>query len=96
MYYQCDAGCPATIVGRTVAFVDLELGAIVTPDLSFFVRDEDEFESNRERWGYPEDVVAAACEGVALAERMLATRTYPLDGSAERLLGQCLASAGPL
>ena len=94
--YQCDAGLPATLEGRTLAFVDLELDVIAEPDLSYFVRDEDEFQANRERWGYPDDVVAAAWEGVALAERMLQSREYPFDGSAERLLGMCLASAGPL
>ena len=96
LQYQCDAGLPATLEGRTVAFVDLELDVIAAPDLSYFLRDEEDFEANRERWGYPEDVVAAAWEGIALAERMLKSQTYPFDGSAERLLGISLASAGPL
>lgn len=96
LQYQCDAGLPATIEGRTVAFVDLELDVIAAPDLSYFIRDEDEFAANGARWGYPEDVTAAAREGVALAEGFLASRAYPFDGSASRLLGVCLASAGPL
>ena len=83
--YQCDAGLPATFEGGEMRFVDLELDLIAGPDLRYYLRDEDEFQDNREAMGYPPGVSRAAWEGIRIADELLSSGGYPFDGSAERL-----------
>jgi protein associated with RNAse G/E len=94
--YQCDAGLPAVLRGREITFVDLDLDLIADAGLRFYLRDEDDFESRRVAMAYPDEVVALAWEGIDLAERLIAGRRCPFDGTAARLLGMALASEGPL
>ena len=94
--FQCDAGLPATIRGREIDFVDLDLDLMVAPDGAAIERDHDTFARNRERMGYTVDAVAAACEGLRLAHELHDAHATPFDGSAARLLGRVLAASGPL
>lgn len=62
----CDIATPAEWTGDTVHIVDLDLDVVrrrVTGAVE--LRDEDEFEEHRQRFGYPEELVA---EGRAAAE----------------------------
>jgi protein associated with RNAse G/E len=63
---------PATFDGDTVRWVDLDLDVVVT-EAGVRLLDEDEFEAHRERYGYPEELVAQAREAsaalLALAQR---------------------------
>lgn len=62
----CDIATPAEWTGDTVHIVDLDLDVVrrrVTGAVE--LRDEDEFEEHRQRFGYPEELVA---EGHAAAE----------------------------
>ena len=94
--YQCDAALPARIEGRSIAFVDLDLDVIATPALATFVRDQEVFERRRVEMEYSEEAVAAAHEGIVLAQELIAARETPFDGHAERTLGMVLAARGPL
>lgn len=96
MEYQCDAGLPSKLVGRTIEFVDLDLDLIVAADLTGRERDGEAFANNRARLAYPAEVVSAAYEGVETAWVLLKARARPFDGSAEALLGRVLAAQGPL
>jgi hypothetical protein len=93
---QADDALPATISGRTIAFTDLDLDVIVAPDGSSYVRDHDTFELNRAAMGYTAEHIAAAHEGIRLAQELLANESFPFDGSAARVLGRMLAAEGPL
>lgn len=94
--YQCDAALPATIDGRRIEFVDLDLDVMAGPSLAHFERDHETFERNRRAMAYPDDVVETARRGVVLATELIKARAYPFDGSAEALLGRVLAAQGPL
>ncbi|HEX6032636.1 MAG TPA: DUF402 domain-containing protein [Tepidiformaceae bacterium] len=94
--YQCDAALPATLSGRRLDYVDLDLDLMVLPDGTAYERDRDDFERNRVAMGYTPEVVAAAHEGIALARDLLARGAPPLDGSARDLLGRVIAAQGPL
>lgn len=94
--YQCDAGLPATIDGRRIDFVDLDLDLMVTADGMHHERDHDTFARNRAAMAYTPGVVAAAYEGLALAGDLLRRKEPPFDGSATRLLGRVIAAQGPL
>jgi protein associated with RNAse G/E len=94
--YQCDASLPATIEGRQISFVDLDLDVMAGRDLKYYIRDEDTFAGHTKSMAYPPKVIAAARAGVALAIELIEARQLPFDGSAERLLGRVLAADGPL
>ena len=93
---HADAALPATVEGRELTLVDLDLDLVVERDLSYNSRDFDTFEEHSRTMEYPEEVKAAAHEGLALAERLVRERAFPFDGSIERLLGRVMASEGPL
>jgi hypothetical protein len=93
---HADSALPATISGRAITFVDLDLDLIVAPDFLHFARDFDALAANAEAMSYPAHVVNAAHEGLRLARKAVDERAFPFDGSAERVLGRVLASDGPL
>lgn len=62
----CDIATPAEWTGDTVHIVDLDLDVVRRRATGAVeLRDEDEFEEHRQRFGYPEELVA---EGHAAAE----------------------------
>ena len=91
-----DVALPATIEGREIAYIDLEIDLVGLPDGSYRIKDIEEFELHRVEYGYTEEVVATAQRGIDLAERAFLAREFPFDGTAERILGRELASEGPL
>jgi uncharacterized protein len=94
--YQCDAALPATVDGRTVDMIDLDLDVMASASLEYFVRDQERFEQNRGTMGYTREAAEAAHEGVRGAIELIVAGAFPFDGSAERLLGRVLASQGPV
>jgi protein associated with RNAse G/E len=94
--YQCDAALPATLRGRTIDLIDLDLDLMVAADLSQHLRDEDTFTLNRFVMGYSPEAAEAAHEGIALAASLVERHEPPFDGSAAATLGRVLAAAGPL
>lgn len=93
---HADAALPATVSGREMSFVDLDLDLVIETDYSFSARDFETFERNATTMGYDDTARTSAHEGLALARRLVLERAYPFDGSLERLLGMVLASEGPL
>jgi uncharacterized protein len=94
--YHCDAALAATIEGRDIRFIDLDIDLIVGPDFLCFERDHEDFERNRSLMGYPEHVVAAARAGIEAARKLLVERATPFDGHPCALLGRVLAAQGPV
>jgi hypothetical protein len=92
--YQCDAGLPARINGRSIDFVDLDVMALA--DGSHFVRDHDTLARNAAAMAYSEEAVTAAHEGIRLAEELLEHGAFPFDGHPALTLGRVLAAQGPL
>jgi len=88
-----DITTPATWDGPVLRAVDLDLDVIRGADHlgkagRVWIDDEDEFADHRVRYGYPDDVIAAA---VAAAERVHADVTAaraPYDGAAEAWLAR--------
>ncbi len=79
--YYCNIAEPAQIAGATLSFVDLDLDLVRRPGKEWEVLDEDEFEANALRFGYPEALVLRArAELEGLRERVR-SRGFPLDGT---------------
>ena len=90
-----DVTTPAFWDGAVLRAVDLDLDVIRGDRGRTWVDDEDEFADHRVRFGYPEDVVAAA---LASAERVLAdvvAGRAPFDGSPSGWLGRVEEFARP-
>lgn len=94
--YHCDAALPATISGRDIEFVDLDLDVIAGPSLEAWERDHEQFATNRVSMRYSDEAVQAAEAGMDLAHELIRTRATPFDGHAEGLLGRVLAAQGPV
>ncbi|MCW6007906.1 DUF402 domain-containing protein [Micromonospora sp. CPCC 205371] len=74
----CDIATPAEWTGDTVHIVDLDLDVVrrrVTGAVE--LRDEDEFEEHRQRFGYPEDLVAEARAAAEWLYQALGDGTEP-------------------
>jgi protein associated with RNAse G/E len=74
----CDMATPARWEGDTVHIVDLDLDVVrrrATGAVELL--DEDEFDVHRERFGYPDDVVAAARASAELLLGRLGDGTEP-------------------
>lgn len=76
---KCDAALPATNVGDTINFIDLDLDVIVEDDFSYHVRDEDTFVQNRAKMQYPELVTQQAHKGIMLAQQLIKSREFPFN-----------------
>jgi hypothetical protein len=79
--------------GDVVGAVDLDLDVIRGNAGRVWVDDEDEFADHRVRFGYPEDVVAAALASCAAVQRALASGTAPYDGTADHWLALLRATS---
>lgn len=76
-----DVTTPPRTVGTAVRAVDLDLDVLRGPHGRTWVDDEDEFADHRVRFGYPDEVVAAALASCAAVERAVAAREAPYDAA---------------
>ncbi len=77
----CNVSQPCVRNGDHVSFVDLDLDLLWNEDAGWHVVDEDEFETNRLRLRYPDEVSAYARESLAALRERADTRQFPFDGS---------------
>ncbi|MEX0781811.1 MAG: DUF402 domain-containing protein [Dehalococcoidia bacterium] len=93
---QCDASFPATVSGRRIEYVDLDLDVMIDAQGEVTERDHDTFAERRVSLGYSDEAVEFAHEGIALAHELIERGAAPFDGSPARTLGRVIAAAGPL
>ena len=74
--WQTDAG------GSIVRMVDLDLDVLRGRSGRVWVDDEDEFADHRVRFGYPDEVIAAALASCDRVHAAVLAGTAPYDGSA--------------
>ncbi|HWI65083.1 MAG TPA: DUF402 domain-containing protein [Symbiobacteriaceae bacterium] len=79
--YYCNIILPAVLSADRVEWVDLDLDLLVAADLTWKLDDEDEFEVNQRRFGYPPEVVAGARQAAAELIALVEARAFPFDGS---------------
>lgn len=69
-----------------VTMIDLDLDVLRRRDGAVELHDEDEFDLHRERFGYPDDVVAAARAAAQWLQDALSGATEPFAGGYRRWL----------
>ena len=81
--YYCNIATPGGFDGSTVSYVDLQLDVRVyaQPDgsLTYALLDEDEFETARRRYAYPDELVARCYRAVDEVIALIETRGFPFD-----------------
>ncbi len=83
-----DITTPPTWDGTVVRAVDLDLDIVRGNTGRVWVDDEDEFADHRIRFGYPDDLAAAAMASCDLVHAAVAAGEAPYDGVATRWLTQ--------
>ena len=76
---KCDAALPSVYTNNLLEFVDLDLDIIVNSDLTFYVRDQAQFEQHRVLMNYPDEVVEQAHLGIAIAKTWVQSRAFPFN-----------------
>jgi protein associated with RNAse G/E len=94
--FQCDASLPATISGRRIDYVDLDLDMMVDADGVVSDRDYETFALRSVTMSYSDEAKRMAHAGMALAHELVERGKAPFDGSPARILGRVIATAGPL
>jgi uncharacterized protein len=80
--YYCNVNMPPTFDGEILSYVDLDLDILVEPGFSYRILDVGDFETNAQRYGYPDDVQTNARQAVDELVRMIQTREFPFGGEA--------------
>jgi len=75
--FYCNITMPPTFEKGVLDYVDLDIDVIVWPDGRMETLDEDDFELNAIRFGYPNDVQENAYASLAGLQRSIADREFP-------------------
>jgi protein associated with RNAse G/E len=62
-----------------LSYVDLDIDVLVEPDLTYRILDEDDFEQNAQRYGYPEEVQENARRALAEVIGLIESKSFPFD-----------------
>lgn len=81
--WYCNVTTPPTFDGCQIGYVDLDLDVKVYPTGCIELLDEDEFEAHREKYGYPDDLVAQARAAADEVAQLARERRFPFACSAE-------------
>lgn len=79
-------GLPPTITDEEIHFIDLDVDLIAREPGEWQLVDEEEFDINRVRYGYPDALVGQVWHTVAEVKRRIQHQQFPFDGSLERCL----------
>jgi protein associated with RNAse G/E len=75
--FYCNITMPATFENGILDYVDLDIDVIVWPGGRVDTLDQDDFESNSLRFGYPDDVRKNALDSLADLKRKISSREFP-------------------
>jgi protein associated with RNAse G/E len=77
--FYCNINAPPQFDGRVLSYVDLDIDVLVEPDLTYRILDEDDFEQNAQRYGYPEEVQENARRALAEVIGLIESKSFPFD-----------------
>jgi protein associated with RNAse G/E len=77
--FYCNINAPPQFDGRVLSYVDLDIDVLVEPDLTYRILDEDDFEQNARRYGYPEEIRANARRALTEVIGLIESRAFPFD-----------------
>jgi protein associated with RNAse G/E len=81
--YYCNINKPASFDDQILTFVDLDIDVLVSPDKTYRVLDEDEFEANAARYHYSRDVRERVRRALAELIELIERREFPFGESSD-------------
>lgn len=77
--YYCNLNLPPVFDGQTLSYVDLDIDILVQPDGTFRVLDAEDFTSNAEKFGYPEEVRQNTKAALDQLITMIQVKAFPFN-----------------
>ena len=77
--YYCNIIMPPTFDNGVLDYVDLDVDILVLPDWSIAVLDQDEFNENSSRYGYPEELRSKVGETIEDLKDLISQRHFPFE-----------------
>lgn len=84
--HYCNNGLIPQLDEDVIKFIDLDLDLVADVGGEWRLVDEEEFEENRVRFGYPDDVVIYVWNTVEDVKRRIEIGAFPFDGPLEQRL----------
>lgn len=84
--YYCNIALPSVLNGNQLSFVDLDLDMVKERYQDWKVVDEDEFELNSVKYGYPAALKKYALKSLELLQQKIVDASFPFDGSVPKLV----------
>ena len=75
--YYCNINMPPSFEKAVVTYIDLDIDLLVRPDFSYQVLDLEEFEANKARYGYSDEVRTKARAAVNELTFLIDRRKFP-------------------
>lgn len=79
--YYCNIAMPSMLNGNQLSFVDLDLDVVKRRNEDWIVVDEDEFEVNSVKYGYPAALKEYALMSLELLQNKVSKGLFPFDES---------------
>ncbi|HJM76561.1 MAG TPA: DUF402 domain-containing protein [Dehalococcoidia bacterium] len=79
VFVYANVGTPAQLDGDVIRWVDLDLDVFIDGNREVTLDDVGEFEEHRERFGYPDDLVAEICAARDELLKLAHAGEYPFD-----------------
>lgn len=79
--YYCNIATPSELNDNQLSFVDLDLDLVKRRNEDWMIVDEDEFEINSGKYGYPAELKEYALKSLDLLQKKIKHGSFPFDGS---------------
>ncbi|WP_245840418.1 DUF402 domain-containing protein [Terribacillus saccharophilus] len=87
--YYCNIAMPSVLKGNQLSFVDLDLDLVKGRNEDWMVIDEDEFEINSVKYGYPAELKEYALKSLDVLQKKINENSFPFDGSGLGIVKAC-------
>ena len=77
--FYCNLNLPPNFDGKVLSYTDLDIDVLVKPDFSFEVLDEDDFETNAEKYDYPDYIRRNVDRALADLIKLIETKSFPFS-----------------
>jgi hypothetical protein len=77
--YYCNINIPPEFDGDVLSFIDLDLDILVSDDWTYKILDREEFETNSEKFNYPNNLKMRIEEAMTELLSLIQNREFPFD-----------------
>jgi len=78
--YYCNINVPPVLQRDGLSYIDLDIDVLVSPDLTYEILDEDEFDENAKRFNYPLEVRRRSRQALNELIELIESKRFPFNG----------------